>query len=171
MKHIITFLFLLLSFKVLWADEYDFDSMFEANKNRKTQKKTSIEVKTYLKNSTKNKLDMMKKERVRKEKLKRETTPFVLKFVLVSVECISGGTCFTSNLKISGGAGNFEPGYNGANQGGIHRGYDNALAGQYNWKAKVDNTYCSGRFNLSGTKQTYSIRVYPDCRDAGSSEY
>ena len=92
-------------------------------------------------------------------------------FVLVKVECVSA-LCSASNLKISGGLGQFESDYNGSSSGGIHKGYRGVLAGRYNWSAKVGDSYCSGNFNLSGTESAYTLNIFPDgCKDGGSGEY
>lgn len=95
-----------------------------------------------------------------------------LKFVMVDFDVVCGflGSCIPKNLNISGGAGEFSSSYSGASSGAIHKGY-NGLAGQYNWSGQFNNKVCSGSFYISGTKRNYTIRVYDDCRDAGSGEF
>jgi len=102
-----------------------------------------------------------------------------LDFVMVEfdVTCSLLSSCIEQNLQVSGasGTGNFSSSYNGAYTGAIHKGYDGKLAGRYNWSAEIKIfdkiRSCSGSFYISGTKRNYTIRVYDDCRDAGSGEY
>ena len=92
-------------------------------------------------------------------------------YVIVNFESVCGlFSCSDGNLSISGGPGRFETSFSGASSGTIHKGY-NGLAGTYQWSGQVDNNYCSGSFNLSGMKGNLFIKVYKDCRDAGSYEY
>ncbi len=56
----------------------------------------------------------------------------------------------------------------------IHAGYNGNIAGTYRWSAKFGRgssaLHCGNTIYVSGTKERYSIRVYNDCRDAGSHE-
>ena len=86
-------------------------------------------------------------------------------WVMVTSNCI-GFPCVTDKLSISGG-----PGYISSGSTNILKGYNGALAGRYQYTVMANDRWCSGSFNVSGTKSTYAIRVYSDCRDAGSGEY
>ena len=93
-------------------------------------------------------------------------------YVMVNFESVCGAMlCSDKNLNISGGPGNFEPGFKGSSTGAIHKGYNGAVAGIYQWSAQLDNTVCSGQFRLSGVRKNLSIRVYNNCSDAGTNEY
>lgn len=92
-------------------------------------------------------------------------------YVMVNFESVCGlFACTDKNLNVSGGPGGFETSFSGAPSGSIHKGYNGGLAGSYQWSAQVDNNYCSGTFNISGEKANVYIKVYKDCRDAGSYE-
>lgn len=97
-----------------------------------------------------------------------------IKFVLVHFDVMCGllGSCLPKNLKIWGGPGRFEGG-KGSSYGAIHKGYNNALAGQYKWVGEYgnDGRTCAGSFYLSGTKRNYAIRVFDNCRDSSSGEF
>lgn len=55
----------------------------------------------------------------------------------------------------------------------ILKGSNASLGGDFVWNASWDKgrKYCSGVVKVSGLKRHLSIRVYKDCRDAGSHEY
>lgn len=55
----------------------------------------------------------------------------------------------------------------------IFKSSSSTVAGYYRWSASWDRSRktCSGKVYLSGTKCTAMIRIYTDCRDAGSSEF
>ncbi len=93
-------------------------------------------------------------------------------YVLIDADCVTA-LCSASGLKISGGPGRFESGYGGASMGGIHKGYNGGLAGQYQWSVKIGrSSYCSGSLYISGTKRNYSLRLFPgSCSDGGSGEH
>jgi hypothetical protein len=92
-------------------------------------------------------------------------------YVMVNFESVCGLiACQDKKLTMSGGPGDFTPGYSGASSGTIHKGY-NGLAGNYRWSAKVDNKICSGSVYVSGRKENLFISVYDNCSDAGTREY
>jgi hypothetical protein len=51
--------------------------------------------------------------------------------------------------------------------------YGGSLAGWYTWSGGEESNKmaCGGRFYLSGAKTNYTIKVFSDCRDAGSREW
>ncbi len=87
-------------------------------------------------------------------------------YVMVTSDC-SSMLCTTEKLSISGGPGFIPSGGSTT----IQKGYNGALAGRYQYSVKVNDRWCSGSFHVSGTKSTFAIRVYADCRDAGSYEF
>lgn len=92
-------------------------------------------------------------------------------YVMVYFESVCGLiACKDKNLSLSGGPGDFMPGYSGAASGSIQKGY-NGLAGTYQWSAHVDKKVCSGSVYISGLKPNLYIRVYDHCGDAGTSEH
>jgi len=55
----------------------------------------------------------------------------------------------------------------------ISPGYQNALAGSYRWEAHFGvkkSISCAGTINV-GTKEQVTIKVYRDCRDAGTFQH
>jgi len=91
-------------------------------------------------------------------------------WVMVTSQC-TGFSCTIDELSISGGPGIIPTGSTKSGSISIHKGYNGALAGRYQYSVKANGRWCSGSFNVSGTKSTYAIRVFSDCRDAGSGEY
>ena len=89
-------------------------------------------------------------------------------YVLVNVECV-GFLCAAKDLDISGKPGRYEKG--SSSSGGIHTGYENGLAGRYNYSVNIDGRLCTGSFTLSGQRPNVSLRFYRDCKDGGSHEY
>lgn len=55
----------------------------------------------------------------------------------------------------------------------IFKSYNQSLAGDYSWSASWDSNskFCSGTVHVSGQKSNVNIKVYSDCRDAGSNEF
>lgn len=93
-------------------------------------------------------------------------------FVIVEVQCTGGlWGCTAKNLSISGGPGNFSPSHKGAYSGGIHRGYNGELAGQYRYSAQIESRICSGSFSISGQKQNVIIDLYKDCNVSYINEF
>lgn len=91
-------------------------------------------------------------------------------YVMVDFESVCGLiACKDKNLSLTGGPGDFVPGYSGATSGSIQKGY-NGLAGTYKWSAQVDKKVCSGSVYISGLKPNLYIRVYDHCGDAGTRE-
>jgi len=167
------------------------------NKVKETERYIDAKKKARDDRVEKERLAKLAKERKEKERLARiarereesnsysysssssSSSSSTLDFVMVEFDVTCGllNSCIEQNLNITGtgGTGNFSSSYNGAYTGSINKGYDGKLAGRYNWSAEIksfDKIYsCSGSFYISGTKRNYSIRVYDNCSDAGSSEY
>jgi len=90
-------------------------------------------------------------------------------YVIVNFESVCGiFLCYDKDLSMSGGPGTFTN--NAGASGTITKGY-NGLVGNYHWVGSFDNKVCSGTVHVSGRKRTLTIRVYDDCRDAGTSEF
>jgi hypothetical protein len=95
-----------------------------------------------------------------------------LDYVMVNFESVCGFRgCTDKNLRISGGPGDFNPNYNGATSGAIHKSYNGKLAGHYSWSAQVGNNFCSGTFYLSGKKRNISLSIHKGCSNFYVSEY
>jgi len=91
-------------------------------------------------------------------------------WVMVNIEMVCGilSYCLTKDLSISGGSGDIHDDGKSVVIYDVGRG----IAGRYSYFASFEgNRYCSGTFDVSGTKRNYTIRVYDSCKDAGSSEY
>lgn len=90
-------------------------------------------------------------------------------YVMVDAGMVCGFcTVILRKLTLSGGPGNWSP---SASSGAIHKGYNGALAGRYNYYAEFsENHSCSGTVSVSGMKRWLKISVYSDCRDAGTWE-
>lgn len=86
--------------------------------------------------------------------------------VFVDIELVCGlSHCPTNKLVVSG-PGSVSYSHNTAIVGGN-------ISGTYSYSASFGNGYgsCSGSFRLSGSKKNFKIKVYKDCRDAGSFEF
>jgi len=97
-----------------------------------------------------------------------------VRYVMVDFDVVCGvlSICDARDLKVWGGPGNFSPSWSGSSSGAIHKGYNGALAGSYQWSAGITRSRaCSGSFSISGTRSSYMLRVYKSCDDAGSREY
>jgi len=95
-----------------------------------------------------------------------------INYVMVEADCINGLLpCIEENLQISGGTGRFEPSFNKARSGAIHKDYQGNVKGTYNFSVKLDNNICTGSFYISGTKKNYTISLGKDCKNNGSREW
>lgn len=92
-------------------------------------------------------------------------------FVMVEADGICMAGCAAKNLQISGGPGEFKPSFSGARAGTIYKGYQGQLAGRYRYSVQIGADICSGSFSVSGTRPNFRLRLYPQCRDAGSGEF
>jgi len=96
-------------------------------------------------------------------------------FVMVTFDTTCGllATCTEHKLSVRGSPGTFSESAGGS--GAIHKNGNGKVAGTYSYvglfKRNGSWRSCSGSFYLSGKKLNYAIRVYEDCRDAGSGEY
>lgn len=93
-------------------------------------------------------------------------------YIQVRAECINGLIpCIEKDLHISGSPGRFEPSFNHAPSGTIHKGYNGEISGKYSFSVNFDDNICSGSFYISGSKKNYSINLGKDCHDNGSREW
>lgn len=104
-------------------------------------------------------------EQERQERMARQSQSYggggsALDYVMVNIECI-GWFCIAEKFKLSGGPGNIEdPGSTSSTS--IHD-IGQGIAGRYSYSVKVGNKYCSGSFNISGTRRNVRIGVMESC--------
>lgn len=178
------FIFILL-IGISCADEMDFDKIF--NSSEVSQKTFTVDNKVFKDNKNKNDTAFVESSNEDKKAVSKFLSNTFkgggqidengqLRYVMVRLNFTCGlfGSCSPKNLKIWGGPGRFNPNFNGASTGSIQKGYNNTLAGWYQWTGEYgsDGRACSGSLYLSGTKQNYRISIYSDgCRDASSGEH
>lgn len=89
--------------------------------------------------------------------------------VYVTADCVTGGYCICSDLRLTGGPGEFP---NGSTCSGYLSGFGRSVAGNYDFSVKFKQSngvqICSGRIGVTGARENLRIKLYPDCSDAGT---
>lgn len=156
---------------------YDFDSMFSKAKKSAEPDDNAIDISEFEKD-TEEEFSKVESEYYYKHEYvapsssnSASSSSSSSDYVMVEFESVCGLLpCSDKNLTMAGGSGTFESSFSGARTGTIYKGY-NGLAGEYRWQAKVDNQICGGTVTVSGSRSNLFIKVYKDCRDAGTREF
>jgi len=165
-------LILCLIIGVVSAREIDFDAL---EKNTKNKRSISMDFSDASKANDKKFQKINNGQRKVVNKFMESIASSRGNFVMIKFDTTCGllDICLDHKLSVSGSPGTFSAGAGGS--GAIHKGYNGKIAGNYSYVGSFKRNgfwrSCSGSFHLSGKKLNYVIRVYADCRDAGSGEY
>lgn len=170
MKNIVIVLYLLTI--IVSGREIDFDAL---EKRTQTKKSVSIDFSdaSEANNNKFHKINSGQRKAV--NKFVSSVAGSRGNYVMIQFDTTCGflSPCVDHKLNVSGGPGSFSAGAGGS--GAIHKDGNGKISGMYHYtgtfKRNGSWSSCSGSFRLSGLKQNYTIRVYADCRDAGSSEF
>lgn len=99
----------------------------------------------------------------------RSSTPKGITSVYVTADCVTGGYCICSDLRLTGGPGELS---SGSTCSGYLSGFGRSVAGSYDFSVRFKQSngvqICSGRIGVTGARENLRIKLYPDCRDAGT---